>query len=327
MAENKNAYTRYLILDDCLKNQFARYTLKSLLAKINEKLEEKGIKPIGRTQFHKDLNYLEYDLGAPIIREQEGQSKRIHYEDSSFSIRNQTLDKRLLLDIRNSLATLLQFKGLHNLEELEEILPKLEKEFDLDTQTKQIIAFEENPFLKGLEFLNPLISYIKNETQLIVSYQSFKTSSMRKFDLSPYFLKRYNQRWFLFGQIEGFDSLTNLALDRIDSIELSSNTFKPNTQFDWDEYFDDMIGVSRPPNGVLTKIQLKFTSDQAPYIKTKPLHGSQKVIAENPDGFVVQIEVIPNYELESLILSFGSDCEIISPIEFRDKIMERRGIS
>src|SRR5690606_34467989 len=181
-----------------------------------------------------------------IIREQDGQSKRIRYEDQNFSIKNQTLDLATIRDIRDSLATLLQFKGLHQLEDLEEILPRLDKEFDLDTQTKQIIAFEDNPFLKGLEFLNPLISYIKNDTQLVIKYKSFKSSKFNFHDFSPYFLKRYNQRWFLFGQVNGFDSLTNLALDRIDSIEFSSNKFTPNTFNDWDEYFDDMIGVSRP---------------------------------------------------------------------------------
>lgn len=325
MAENKNAYTRFLILDECLRNGFARFTLTSLLEKLNEKLDEKSLKPIGRTQFHKDLNYLEFDLGAPIIREQEGQSKRIRYDDPNFSIKNQALDISLVKDIRDSLSTLLQFKGLHQLEELEEILPRLDKEFGLDTETQQIISFEENPFLKGLEFLNPLISYIKNHTQVVIAYKSFKASKSLDFDLSPYFLKRYNQRWFLFGQVNGFDTLTNLALDRIDSIEFSTNKFIPNTLNNWDEYFDDMIGVSRPSNGVLTVIQLKFTPEQSPYIKTKPLHGSQKVISDNADGLVVQIEVIPNFELESLILSFGSECKIISPIEFRTKIRVRKG--
>ena len=85
-----------------------------------------------------------------------------------------------------------------------------------------------------------------------------------------------------------------------------------------------MIGVSRPPNGILTEIQLRFTPEQAPYIKTKPIHGSQKVISEGADGFVVQIEVIPNYELESLILSFGFGCEVISPVEFRKRMFERK---
>jgi predicted DNA-binding transcriptional regulator YafY len=326
MAENKNAYSRYLILDDCLKNQYARYTLKSLLAKINEKLIEKGIKPIGRTQFYKDLDYLEYDLGAPIIREQDGQSKRIRYVDPIFSIKNQTLDISIVRDIRDSLVTLLQFKGLHQLEELEEILPRLDKEFGLETQSKQVIAFEENPFLKGLEFLNPLISYIKNDTQLAISYKSFRSPKSIDYDLSPYFLKRYNQRWFLFGQTNGFDTLTNLALDRIDTIEFSSSKFTPNILYDWDEYFDDMIGVSRPIDGVLTAIILKFTPQQAPYIKTKPVHGSQRVISENGEGLTIQIEVIPNYEFESLILSFGSECELISPLYLRSRIKERKGI-
>jgi predicted DNA-binding transcriptional regulator YafY len=293
------------------------------LEKLNEKLIDKGLGTIGRTQFHGDLNYLEYDLGAPIIREQDGQSKRIRYEDPTFSIKNQKLNIDIVRDIRDSIATLLQFKGLHQLEELEEILPRLDKEFGLDTQAKQVIAFEENPFLKGLEFLNPLISYIKNDTQLAISYKSFRSPKSIDYDLSPYFLKRYNQRWFLFGQVKGFESLTNLALDRIDSIEFSSIKFTPNTLYDWDEYFDDMIGVSRPTDGVLTAIILKFTPQQAPYIKTKPVHGSQKVISENEKEFVVQIEVIPNYELESLILSFGNSCEVISPLGMRSKIGER----
>jgi predicted DNA-binding transcriptional regulator YafY len=162
--------------------------------------------------------------------------------------------------------------------------------------------------------------------RLIITYKSFKSSKVIDYDISPYFLKRYNQRWFLFAQVAGFDSLTNLALDRIEIIDFSSTPFTPNTKYDWDEYFDDMIGVSRPQNTELTKIQLKFTPDQAPYIKKKPLHGSQKTISENEEGLIIQIEVIPNYELESLVLSFGSDCEVLAPIEFQYRIIKRKGL-
>src|SRR5690606_39120973 len=126
--------------------------------------------------------------------------------------------------------------------------------------------------------------------------------------------------------VNGFDTLTTLALDRFESIELCSTKFSPNDQYDWEEYFDDMIGVSRPSNGVLTEIRLKFTSEQSPYIKTKPLHGSQKVISENEDGLIIQIEVIPNFELESLILSFGSNCETLSPNDLKEKLKVRKGV-
>lgn len=325
MPENKNAYTRYLILDECLRNQYTSYTLKSLLEKLNEKLVEKDISPIGRTQFHKDLNFLEYDLGAPIEREKSGQSKRIFYNDPNFSIRNQTIDKKEIKAIRDSLATLLQFKGLSQLEELEELLPKLDKEFGLDTQTEKVIAFEENPFLVGLEYLNPLISYIKNKTQLSITYKNFKSAESVVWDVSPYFLKRYNQRWFLFAQAKGFDGITNIALDRIKKVCVSTSQFQLNESYDWDDYFDDMIGVSIPPNGKIETVVLKFTSSQAPYILTKPLHGSQKTVENNETGLTVSIEVIPNYELESLILSYGEKCEVLSPPHLNEKIKKRKG--
>ncbi|MGW8124101.1 helix-turn-helix transcriptional regulator [Roseivirga echinicomitans] len=323
MPENKSAITRFLILDECLRNQYAKFTLSSLLEKLNEKLIEKDIRPIGRTQFHKDLNYIEYDLGAPIIRTQDGQSKRISYEDTAFSIRNQTLNKSEIKTIRDSLATLLQFKGLHQLAELEELLPKLDKEFDLDAATENVIAFEENPFLKGLEHLNPLIEYIKHKTQLNVTYQNFKSPDAVNFDFSPYFLKRYNQRWFLFGQVKDLNQITNLALDRIETIEKSSSNYTLNTTYNWDEYFDDMIGVSRSPESEITKIILKFKPAQTPYVKTKPLHGSQKPVNEDETGYTLSIEVIPNYELESMILSFGNQCEVLAPEDLKESISKR----
>jgi hypothetical protein len=76
---------------------------------------------------NKGFDYLEYDLETPIIRVQDGQPKRIMYENTNFSIRNQTLSKSEIKTIRDSLATLLQFKGLSQLEQLEEILLRLDK--------------------------------------------------------------------------------------------------------------------------------------------------------------------------------------------------------
>jgi len=323
MPQNKSAYTRYLILDECLRSQFGRYTLSSLLEKLNEKLIDKGLGTIGRTQFYGDLNYLEYDLGAPIVRESFGKSKIIKYSDRNFSIRNQKIDKALVQNLRDSLFTLLQFKGLNQLEELEELLPKLDKEFGLDSTSENVIAFEENQYLKGLEHLNPLIANIKNKTQLTITYQNFKSQEPFIWDVSPYFLKRYNQRWFLFGQVKGFKSLTNLALDRIEKIEASTSKFDLNTEYNWEEYFDDMIGVSKSPGDQLEKIWLKFSSERAPYIKTKPLHGSQKPIQEDESGLIVQIEVVQNNELESLILSYGGSCEILKPQSLRERIIKR----
>jgi predicted DNA-binding transcriptional regulator YafY len=92
---------------------------------------------------------------------------------------------------------------------------------------------------------------------------------------------------------------------------------------DWEDYFYDIIGVTRLPNVVPEEIKLLFSSDIAPYVSTKPLHLSQKT-KQLDSGLEVRIKVIPNFELESLILSFGENVKIIEPEWFKNKIKDRQ---
>ena len=73
---------------------------------------------------------------------------------------------------------------------------------------------------------------------------------------------------------------------------------------DWDDYFSDFIGVTKlESKSVQIKI-LIMDIVQAAYIRTKPIHQTQKQIKQVTGGFETSIDVIPNYELEKLILSF-----------------------
>jgi predicted DNA-binding transcriptional regulator YafY len=137
-----------------------------------------------------------------------------------------------------------------------------------------------------------------------------------------YHLKQYNNRWFLFGKNNDYSNLTNLALDRIKSIEQSSDFFDESELVDFEEYFDDFIGVTKPLNAVLTKIKLSASVALAPYIITKPLHGSQKKIELTENNFIFSIDVIPNFELKKLLLSFGNDITVIEPLELKNEIVK-----
>ena len=97
--------------------------------------------------------------------------------------------------------------------------------------------------------------------------------------------------------------------------------FIPNESIDFEHYFDDVIGVTIPPRSVekLT-IHLQFSEKQFPYITSKPLHSSQKVI--DRENRILCIEVKPNYELDHQILSFGNDVEVLSPASYRQHIHE-----
>ena len=95
---------------------------------------------------------------------------------------------------------------------------------------------------------------------------------------------------------------------------------EPDIEFD--EYFDDVIGVTVPekePEDVV----LRISKPRFEYIRTKPLHLSQRIVEENDYFSVITINVKVNKELEALILSFGSDMEVLSPNGFRAGISEK----
>jgi predicted DNA-binding transcriptional regulator YafY len=112
-------------------------------------------------------------------------------------------------------------------------------------------------------------------------------------------------------------------LDRITGIQEIAKKYIPNKSIDFNEYFEDIIGVTLNNDGNVENIVMKVSNELLPYIKTKPIHGSQKLKEQGATHSLISIDLIPNYELESLILSYGEGLEIIKPEELRVKLNKR----
>ena len=116
--------------------------------------------------------------------------------------------------------------------------------------------------------------------------------------------------------------ISNIGLDRIKSLESSDISYvEDDIIVDIDDYFSDVVGVTIPANKELVRIKLQFSEKRYPYVISKPLHESMRKV--DNDNRIVAIDVIPNRELESLILSFGSDVEVLEPLDFRRKIASK----
>ena len=202
---------------------------------------------------------------------------------------------------------------------VEEIISKLEDKFQLVGNSSSVIDFEQNIYLKGLEYLSPLFNSIVNKQCLRVTYRNFKGEAF-VWDVHPYYIKQYNTRWFLLALNEKYQSITNIPLDRIEDCTPIGLKYKP-TDIDFNDYFDDVIGVTIPRDTSVEKIKLKFSPHRFSYITSKPLHGSQKIIDE--ENGIIELSLIPNNEFYALLLSFGSDVEIIEPQSVRDGYMSQ----
>jgi predicted DNA-binding transcriptional regulator YafY len=304
------------------------YFFEDLLEECNAALRDfdPSSEGIARTQLFKDIKFMEdaqgYDVS--LLRLRHGRKFYYRYEDINFSINNQPLNEKEAQQLKESLMTLSRFKGMPQFEWVDEIKVRLEQSFNL-TSEEHVLSFEENPYLTGREYIGDLYNHIINKKTLQIRYQPFNWDTPGDFEIHPYHLKQYNNRWFLFGKDHKNGFVINMPLDRIEAIEISKTTFEPNTEIDFEEYFEDVIGVSVPFEGEPQKVILKIDKSLWPYIKTKPVHGSQKVVNETTadDSVLIQLELFMNYELESLILSFGDKVEVMEPTALRTKIKNR----
>ncbi len=315
MSTNKNASIRYNALDKCFRNPGKQFFLEDLIESCNQALYEfngstDGIK---KRQLYDDIRYMKSEQGWNIELEKKlvGKKPYYRYKDTNFSINKQPLNDQEVEQFKEALLTLKRFKGMPQFEWVEEIITRFESSYG-NISAGNIIAFEQNIYLEGLNFLEDLYHYISQKQKVRIAYKSFKSDTIQYFELSPYFLKQYNSRWFLFGGHDDYDSLTNLALDRIKNIELLSGTYK-NTEIDFENYFEDIIGVSIPEDKELYKIILKVDSNQLPYILSKPIHGSQKHLQHPKYGEVIQLELMVNFELKAVLRSFGNSIQILEP--------------
>lgn len=330
MSINKNAQIRYLTLDKCLRNAGRLWTWQNLLDAVNEVLGEE-INPktklpmsIGKTQLYEDLKDIEYRVySAPLKRTINGKTVYYSYEDLNYSIQNAPLSETEAMQLKSALQVLSRFKGLPQFEFINEIIPTIESKLGLISLEREVISFESNLEYSGSKFITPLFNAIVNKRALSIEYQDFKSHVPYIIAFHPYYLKQYNNRWFVFGYNEiTKDQYWNMALDRIKAIE-ETNSRYIETDIDWFEYFDDFIGVTKKRDDQLQTIRLWFAPSQAPYVITKPVHPTQTKVKSSVEGLEIVINVIPNYELEKLILSFGETVKVLSPTSFQKAILNR----
>ena len=300
--------------------------MEDLLEECNKALIEfdASSEGIQKRQLFDDIRFMESEAGwsIPLDRIRHGRKVFYRYEDMSFSINNQPLNDSEAEQIKSALQIFSRFSGTPQFEWVNEMIPMLESKFGLIERKSEIISFENNIDLKGLHFLTPLFNAIVNERVLLVKYKDFKSSEPYEITFHPYYLKQYNNRWFVFGlnsdnQVPNW----NLALDRIESLSETDMKYKIS-ETDWEDYFFDIVGVTRPEGNLIEEIVLKFSPEAAPYVITKPIHPSQKH-RNDPTGLEVKIKVIPNFELEKLILSFGEQVTVVSPKDFKERISKR----
>lgn len=324
MSQNKNALIRYKTIDKCLQNKYRQWTLEDLIECCSEALfEYEGREnSISKRTIQMDIQLMRSEkLGynAPIVVYDK---KFYKYEDDEFTITDIPLTETDMNVLTETVSMLKQFKDFSLFNDVSDILQRLEdKIYSEKSHTRPVIYLDKNEGLKGLHYLDEVYQAIIKKVALVITYKSFKSREENKFHFHPFILKEFNNRWFLIGKKKGSQPITNLALDRIIAIDYDFNLPYLEEDFDADLYYKNVIGVTVNSGLQPRKIELWIDEINAPYVLTKPLHPTQRLIRQNDDGtIIVHLLVIPNYEMERLLLGFGCGIEVLKPENLRNRM-------
>ena len=328
MAIIKNALIRYKTLDNCFRNPGKKYFIEDLIAECAKVLCE--IDPdsngISLRQIRADIAFMESSegWGVELTKTRDGKRFFYRYADRNYSINNMPLNEVEINQLKSAVEILSQFKGMPEFEWIHELVPKLQQGMVYNEATSTIIEFDNNQYLKGIEYLGILYNAIFYKKVLSIRYKPFDYDNPFDITIHPYYLKQYNNRWFLFGYNQENQKYNwNMALDRIVEIKEIKGKYQKNNEIDWNEYFEDIIGVTKPIDEKLQKIKLHFYGKTCKYMESKPIHGSQKSKWIDGKTLEVNLDLIINYELERLILSYADDVKVLQPKKLVN-IIEKR---
>lgn len=323
MAVNKNALIRYKTIDQCLRNNMKRWSLNNLIDACSEALyqyEGKDIYVSKRT-IQLDIQQMRGDkLGynAPI---EVYDRKYYRYSEEGYSIMNIPVTDTDIKIMNEAIQVLRQFKDFSLFKEMDGVLQRLEDSVHASQErNRAIIHLDKNERLKGLEYIDTVYNAILQKKVLKITYQSFKARQPREMSIHPQLLKEFNNRWFILASNK--DKEITLALDRIQNIAIDETFEYKDLQINGDVYYKDIIGVTLS-NSRAKNIVFSIDNKLAPYVITKPIHATQKIIERTKKVVVFSIKVQINFELERMLLGYGDAIEIIKPEKLRKRIHKK----
>ena len=185
-------------------------------------------------------------------------------------------------------------------------------------QLKERILLEEVPSVK--DHLSPILAAMRADTSLLVTYQSFWRDESNTFEVEPYCVKLFKQRWYLVGRSPYYNQIRVYALDRIQDLETLEKKFKMPKKFNPKAFFEDYYGIIANENAQVETVRLKVSANQSNYLRSLPLHPSQKEVEKGEGYSIFELRLCPEFDFQQEILSQTPEIEVLSPEWLREEI-------
>lgn len=178
------------------------------------------------------------------------------------------------------------------------------------------ILLEEIP--SGRHHLDAITSAMQESRQIQIDYEDFFGERYDDLLIEPYCLKMFKRRWYVLAYVPSIDTVRRFGLDRIQQIKLTDNTFNYPKDFSPEAFFHDLYGVIHDEKP--TKVRLKAYREKPDYLRSLPLHHSQREIETGEDYAIFEYWIAPTFDFVQEILLHRDQLEVLSPEPFREHV-------
>ena len=169
------------------------------------------------------------------------------------------------------------------------------------------------------KWLSDIMAAMRDGKKLTMTYQSFWKDMSQTYDIAPYCLKLFKQRWYMLAKSDEYDQPRIYALDRVLGLKQTNAIYSLPKRFDPKEVFRKLFGVILD-NGPVENVVIRVSADQVKYYRTLPLHHSQEEGQSTDTYTEFRYSLVPTFDFCRELLSKGMYVEVISPAWLRKEI-------
>lgn len=172
----------------------------------------------------------------------------------------------------------------------------------------------------GTEHIYGIIHAIQNRYLLQFTHQKHWEDFSTEREVKPIAIKESQQRWYLVALDKKDNIVKTFGLDRISNLKITDTKFKP-INYNVEKEFQHAFGVET--YSPVEKMVLEFSDKQGNYIKTFPLHKSQRILEETENTILLEINIHTTNDIIMELLKYGANVKVISPISLKKEIKKR----
>ncbi len=279
-----------------LLNSFPNRPKKELMQRLQNDYEI----PVTARTLERDFKALDTDFGIELVYNRECNGYALHEQDEERA------------------AAFLKFMALVHMGEL--FKQGLQEFKDL----QEVVSLEDDPRFRGVQLVQPILLAIKQKRKIVFTHENYSKNTFKKYEISPFQLKEYLNRWYAVGVPQGEHHIKTFGLDRMDAFEITGLSSLQREDYESQlGKFRDIIGLDYDAAENPETIELRVSPHQYKYLESLPLHRSQEKIGIAENKWVrVELHLIINYEFKMQLFKLSDQVEVVSPNWLRQKVKD-----